>query len=210
LGHRRLAVCDHVCQWVSALVDRHGARDIGQNALFGFLTFVPLANLWLLFSASAEKAAPQRLKMGFLLSGGMGVFLGLLGTGAGRALDTYTNEESTRRIAAADAAGVLDIVMLERSLGLNAAEVVLPMVVDEVTTLIKLEAEGKSLRYTYQLDQSVAELPYGFRNDMAQSVCTDSDLNRLIAAGAQLTFTYIAADQAELATVTVMQNDCTT
>ena len=63
----------------------------------------------------------------------------------------YSQMEVERMIENATSEGVFERVILDRVLKEMAAEVATPMIVDDITTLLRMEADGDTIRYVYEI-----------------------------------------------------------
>jgi hypothetical protein len=121
------------------------SRDAYGHGGMAALAFIPIANFWLVLTSSKRAVSANRVPTIPLLSGGLGVLTGFVLLAAGIGITAYSQVEGMRRVDAAAAAGLFDQAGLEPSLALMAAAVETPLVVDEVTTLTRMEARGTEL-----------------------------------------------------------------
>lgn len=89
-----------------------------------------------------------------------------------------------------------------------AAEVETPLVVDEATTLVRMEAQGTQLRYIYQVDLDVDFLSADMRNGLIQQNCAYAPLTDIIDAGALIKHVYLRRDGNEIGVVEVTRQAC--
>lgn len=192
------------------------SRDAYGHARMAVLAFIPLANFWLLLTPSKNEMSANRAPTIPLLTGGIGVLTGILLLGAGIALSSYITVESNRIAMEAEndpsmqQAGI-DMMLrgqgLEQTLVMIAAEVPTQRV-DETTTLLRVEGDGTTLRYLYEVTTSVEMLPMSMRTGLVQQNCTFEALRPVIEAGATLEHVYLRPDKSEIGTVVVTREIC--
>lgn len=82
------------------------------------------------------------------------------------------------------------------------------MVVDEVTTLLRVEALGRELRYTYEVDPAQDFLSAEMRLGLLRHNCADAGLTEVIDAGAVIRHVYQRRDGTEIGVVEVTRAAC--
>ena len=184
------------------------SRDAYGHGRAAALAFIPLANLWLLFTPSKNEISANRVPTIPLLSGGLGVLSGLVMLTAGVAISAYSGVEAERAIEEATAAGRFNERFLGQTLERMAAELATPMTVDEVTTLVRMEANGHTLRYVYELSSDPDALRISMRTGLVQQNCTYEALRPVIEAGATIEHLYLRTDGTEVGTVAVRREIC--
>lgn len=181
------------------------------------LAFIPLANLVLLFarpranSAAGSGAIP-------LFSGGLGVFSAffcLIGT---IALSAYITTESQRIVEEAAATDpAFQTKSLETGivgLGINetlrqlASEVPVPEALDEVTTLVRVDADGDTLRYVYELSGEVTSIPFSMRVSLVNSNRKLPFFEPVFKADGSIQHLYLGQDGSEVGRVDVTRQAC--
>ena len=184
------------------------SRDAKGHGRMAALAFIPFANFWLLLTPSKNEASATRSPSIPLFTGGLGVLSGFVLLGAGLGLSTYAQVDGMRRVEEASAAGVFNVAMLDRTLAQIAAETPVPTGVDEVTTLVRVEAEGSELRMTYVVDPPVDFLPVRVRLSTTQSNCSFEGLSGVIDAGAMIKHIYMRKSGGEIGVVEVNKQAC--
>ncbi len=184
------------------------SRDAYGHGRMAALAFIPIANFWLLLTLSKNEASANRAPTIPLLTGGLGVLSGFVLLGAGIGLSTYAQVDGMRRVEAAAAAGVFNEAMLDRTLATMAAEVQGPQVVDETTTLLRVEAQGSELRYIYEVDPPADVLPVDMRSGLLQQNCDYHGLTAVIDAGAVVKHIYLRKDGSEIGVIEVTRQAC--
>lgn len=184
------------------------SRDAYGHGRRAALAFIPLANLWLLTAPSKTEFSVNRAPTIPLLTDSLGVLSGLVLLAAGIGLSSYAGAEGVRRVDAASAAGLFNEVMLERTLAVMAAEVQTPLVVDEVTTLLRMEVHGTELRYVYALEPPPAVLRAEMRLGLLRQNCSHDGLSAIIDAGAILQHVYLRNDGSEVGVIEVSRQAC--
>lgn len=97
---------------------------------------------------------------------------------------------------------------LEATLIQLAAEVPRQQVLDETTTLLRVEGVGTTLRYVYEVWTDALELPESMRNGLLMQNCNLAALRLVIDAGATIEHLYTRRDGSEWGTVTITQQLC--
>lgn len=184
------------------------SRDAYGHGRMATLAFIPIANLWLLFTPSKNDIFANMFPEIPLFSRGLGVISGFVFLIAGIALSAYAQEDGARRIQAASAAGAFNAAALDRILTTIAAEVQTPVRIDEVTTLQSLEANGTELRYVYEVDRPEDFLSASFRTEVLQGNCNYDGLAGVIDAGAVVTHLYLRKGGEEIGTIEVSRQLC--
>lgn len=184
------------------------SRDAYGHGRMAALAFIPIANFWLLLTPSKNETSANRAPTIPLLTGSVGVLSGFVFLACGIGLSSYGQVEGVRRVEAAAANGVFNEAMLDRALATMAAEVQTPLVVDETTTLLRMEAQGIELRYVYEVDAPVNELPLDMRVGLQQQNCAYEGLTGVIDAGATIKHIYLRKDGSEIGVVDVTRQAC--
>ena len=148
------------------------SRDAYGHGRMAALAFIPLANFWLLLTLSKNETSANRAPTIPLLAGGLGVLSGFVLLAAGIGLSSYAQVDGMRRVEEAAAAGVFNVAMLDRTLATMAAEVQMPMAVDETTTMISMQSDSSELRIVYTVDPPIDFLPADVRLGTTQKNCS--------------------------------------
>jgi hypothetical protein len=183
------------------------SRDAYGHSGNAALAFIPIANLWLLFTPRPPHRPPVPGRE-HALAGGAGVFLGLVLSIGSQLTDRAVAASSERRVTAAAAAGELDSVFLPQLLRSVVEAETVPQQVDEITRLTALEAGETTLRYIYAVDPGGQDLSGDLRAVVLRNGCTNPTLRRVIAAGATVTMTYRRTDGTELVSVDLSSQTC--
>jgi hypothetical protein len=206
-----------LCGYALAGIATARSRNAFGHGRAAALAFIPLANLVLLFarpranSVAGSGAIP-------LMSGGLGVlsgFLCLIGTVT---LSAYITTESQRLV---DQAAATNPAFQTRSLetgiaglGVNetlrqlASEVPVPETLDEVTTLVRVEADGDTLRYVYELSEEVTSIPFSMRVSLVNSNCRLPFFEPIFKADGNIQHLYLGKDGSEIGRVDVTRQAC--
>lgn len=178
-----------------------------------WMAIVPLANLVLLFKrpldwskGSWRRSALDTLGVVF------GVFLFMLGSAIGKVAE-QENMDLVRRAEADPAMQQASVDMMLRGQGLEAtlrqmAAEVESRPVDEMTTLLRVEGDGTTLRYVYEVATDLAELPASVRTELVEQNCAYDALHALIEAGATVEHVYRASNGSEVGRVSVTRMLC--
>jgi hypothetical protein len=79
---------------------------------------------------------------------------------------------------------------------------------NDVTTLLRVEADGTTLRYVYEVTTDQPTLPPAMRDGVMTQNCTQEALRPIIEAGATIEHVYHRADGPDYGTVTVTRALC--
>lgn len=184
------------------------SRDAKGHGRMAVLAFIPFANFWLLLTPSENEISATRSPSIPLFTGGLGVLSGFVLLGAGLGLSAYAQVDAMRRVEEASAAGVFNVAMLDRTLAQIAAETPVPTGVDEITTIVRMEAVGSELRITYVVDPPLDFLPASARLATTQQNCSMEGISGLIDAGAVIKHVYMRKDGSEIGAFEVNQQAC--
>jgi hypothetical protein len=83
-----------------------------------------------------------------------------------------------------------------------------PIVVDDVTTLARIEAVGNQLRRTYIVDLEGMTISNEFRAGITNNICAYSPFIPLLRAGATIREVYVDRGGREIGAVMVTRNEC--
>lgn len=193
------------------------SRDAYGHGRMAALAFIPLANFWLLLTPSENDVSANRAPTIPLLTGGLGILSGFVMLIAGVALATFIKMEGERMAVAAESDPVMQqmgIDFMIRSNGLEptlkeiALGVATPSPVDETTSLVKVEGDGTTLRYTYEVSVDVDELPDSMRTGLVTQNCNYMAMRPVIEAGGDLQHVYLRQDGSEIGKVDVNRSIC--
>ena len=127
----------------------------------------------------------------------------------GSEIGTIEITQQACALAEEAAAGVVDErATLNQTLVAMAAEVRTPMLVDDVTTLVRMEADGPELSYVYVIEPATASLPSEIRTGLIQQNCNYEGLTGVIDAGAIVRHVYMTGDGWKIGEVEVNQKVC--
>ena len=151
-----------------------------------------------------------------LLTGVFGVLTGFVLLFAGVALSAFIQVETARMANEAENDPDMQragIDMLLRGQGLEAtlrqlAAEVPSQRVDETTTLQRVEGDGTTLRYFYEVSVAPDALPLSMRTGLVEQNCTYQALRPVIEAGATIEHVYLRRDGSEIGTVSVTRQIC--
>lgn len=192
---------------------RARARDAWGNTGMAFLTFIPIANLWLLFKPSQDENQPPHS-----FSGGLGVVVGLVALGLTGWLNSALPGAIERAAVRYQMANpVSEQEQINRAISTQGLEAVMadlvantmtPMTVDEATILQRMDARGARLIYTYTTTMDLDALPDVITSRLKANNCPDMLLQQLIEAGAMIEHTYLRVDGSKIGTVTIDSAAC--
>lgn len=178
-----------------------------------WMAIVPFVNLALVFKRPMDwqKSGPRTLSLN-ILGILFGVLLLLIGLGLGSIAQKQTayatsQAESDPALYEAHIDLLLNEQGLETTLAQMAAETPSQRL-DEMTTLLRVEAEGNTLRYVYEVSTDMKELPVAVQTKLLEDNCGVVALRRLFEAGATVVHIYMLIDGTKIATITTSQRLC--
>lgn len=80
--------------------------------------------------------------------------------------------------------------------------------VDEMTTLVRAESDGTTLRYVYEVSTDISTLPESTRMGLLDHNCSYAAVRPLLTAGATFEHLYLHLDGSEIGTATVTRQLC--
>lgn len=193
------------------------SRDAFGHAWGGLLALVPFANLWLLLKRSRLAVSAHRPPSAALLSGWAGVVAGLLLLAGGQVVDKLSTKfvERQATVDANDPASQRTAIKvgirlegLEAFLKQAAADTGLPVDIDELTRLTRLEAVGPRLVRTFSLDIDSGAISADLERQVKLDDCAAVGLSEMMRQGATIVDVYVDRAGREVGTVTVDRLDC--
>lgn len=192
------------------------SRDAYGHARLAALSFIPIANFWLLLTPSKTELSAKRAPTIPLLTGSVGVLTGFVLLVASMGLSGLIQVETERIVAKAGNEPTMQrasIEMMLRGQGLEkalrkmAAEVPSQRI-DEVTTLKRVLGDGTTLRYIYEISADLDALPRSTRFSLVQHNCEYEALRPVIEEGAIVEHVYQRTDGSEIGVVTITPDVC--
>jgi len=190
------------------------SRDAYGHAWNAALAFIPIANLVLLSKPSKnESMATPTIA---IITGGVGVLTGAVTLTTGIGMSGYLKVEMQRLVEEAQTSPAIQsagIKYLIRSQGLEdtlkqMADEVQAQRVDETTTLKRVEGDGTTLRYIYEISVDAIALTVSMRAGLVRHNCTYEALQPVIKAGATVEHAYFRRDGGEIGTITITREIC--
>lgn len=216
LGWIPLAVGSVACAGTGlmiAVAAQARGRSGWGNRAYGWIAAVPLLSLGLLLIAPMDPAPPNRLRL--VLNPLILVALLALGLASQVLLRTSEGWVLARTEAyLTDPAHNGDLIAFKvHVLGLPAvlAEVAATTPtgrLDEATVLLRIETTDEIMRYVYEVDSRVTEVPYDLGNMLEQSACEDAVAYALMRAGGAIRHDYLGSDGQSLGSFDVTQDRC--
>ncbi len=191
---------------VLALARSRNAFGTGGRA---FLALIPVANLVLFLKPSRTVGSDNRVAPIPIVSGRLGVAVGCAMVAAIVASGTLLDRAIERNPD--PGSGVLFMLQsrgLDATLKTIAGQEGLPVLIDAVTTLVRIEAEGSRLRRTYVVEIVGFDLTADFRKEIPLSVCAFRPFNVLMRAGATFEEVYTREDGSAIGTEIVDRRSC--
>ena len=192
------------------------SRDAYGHGRMAVLAFIPLANLWLLLTPSKNVISANRAPTILLLTGRLGVATGSAFLIAGVILSVLIQAEMSLMVEELEKdpmmqEAYIDALLsrqgLEATLQLMASEI-LSQRINETTVLLRAEAEGKILRYVYEVSADVTTLPESMQSGLLRHNCAFEVLRPVIEAGGVIEHIYQRQGDSEIGRVTVTRDLC--
>jgi hypothetical protein len=203
-----------VLGWLFGKLAAARSRSAFGSQRFAFLGLIPLANLVLVFYPPKEWDAPQgRLASAFL--GLPGVVVGLILLLCVSVADRVAAGALERFVADVESdpsatRARLEAVGVEEALRIAAeqSQSLLPAVVDEVTTLIEIEASGSTLRRTYVMTVESLVWTEEMSVQIGRFLCDEEGLRAFLDHGATIEERYLSRSRRPLKTESVTAASC--
>lgn len=206
-----------ICGFVYMRISVARSKDAYDNRRMALLAFIPLVNFVLFFRQSTSANSQTHLDDSRLLSGGVGVFIGLLILSAGLIANaTFPSNyfdkprshlslsEETKSLDQQDVESQLSAYLQRASAVINET---LPRRIDEVTLLNRVEASGVTLTRVYSVERSEFNPNSQFVGLIQGYICDDKLLFEILSAGATIIERYTPKNGSHT-DVSVEINDC--
>ncbi len=193
------------------------ARDGFGHGRYAALAFIPLANLALLFKGSKNQISHHRIRTIPLISGKLGVLVGFVILAAVIAVSTLIKTEIDRAAMRASLdpdfqamrmESMIRSQGLEATLGQAAAEVDVPQIMDEVTTLFLVDSDVTTLRYHYVVSNGRWVVTDIFRSLLTLRNCTYLLVQPVLQADGAIEHIYYTMEGNEIGAVLVTLDQC--
>jgi len=193
----------------SAARSNHIAGNTGK----AWLAFVPLAILWLMFKGgSAGTGAARRPALARYVLDPVLVCLALLTLSVAQGVINGAASEPAYSLSDSPALQRIRTraQSLEESFATEArlTRPALPLRINEITILRDVEADGATLRLTYDVERDIGELGESFRLLLAQDQCSSRMYGIDLARGGRIVTTYIGPTGRQIATYRITHADC--
>lgn len=196
------------------------SQDVRGNTARAWLGFIPLANLWLLFSPGDDTVrgvTKPRSGLARFMGDPLLILMGLVVFVLAQSINTVTEE-------AMSSEDLYDSPALQRIMG-NAitakgetveeafareelqAQSTLPVQLDDITILTKVQAEGTTL-LMYHLVKDRITLKPAFHQMLADNQCQPEIFRQELTRGGRIQMTYIDPDGAVIGDYTITGSDC--
>lgn len=205
-------VMSMVAGYFFGLIAMARSRDAYGSNGYAILAFIPIANLWLLFTGSKAVDTAVEQKAGF--SGGVasvlvGLFLLALSGAASEMIEqSALDYAADPQNEASSIEAMVHTMGLGGTLQLVAREVRPPLYVDEITTLARIEAYDRELSRTYLISDENISLSENFRARITASICGYQAFLPLLEAGAIIRDQYLTTSGRDLGMVSTSMSDC--
>lgn len=193
------------------------SRDAYGHGRMAALAFIPLANFWLLLKPSKNAVSANKIPTIPLLTGGLGILSGFAMLVAAVFVTVFVEQEATRLVEQAQTSPAAQQASIEFMLRSNGLEETLRLmavdsqpsiVLDEVTTLARIEAVGSQLRRTYIVDLEGMTISNEFRAGSTNGICAHGPFIPLLQAGATIREVYVEQGGREIGAVIVTRTEC--
>jgi hypothetical protein len=195
------------------------SRDAYGSNGYAALSFIPIANLWLLLKESRNEHSSNRAETVSALSGGGGVVIGfviIVAAGIASSLIQERLGEISKQ-ARTQPPETLRVIVehmvasqgVEATLHAMAAEAPTPMQIDSVTTLVTIAVNGTELTRTYSVNGPMSEITEEFRARINNAVCSYDPFIPLLSAGAAINEVYVSTITGKtIGAATVTAHNC--
>ena len=193
------------------------SRDAYGHGGMAFLTFIPIANFWLLLTRSKNEISSNRGPTIPLLSGWRGVLVGFVLLVAASGVNVFIKEqvrmmEHEVQTESGSPQAMIDSMIrsngLEEALRRIAAQAKTPITVDEVTTLARIEAAWTQLRRTYIVDLEGMTMTEELRSRSLDGICAWPAFEPILRAGGSIREVYVERGGREVGVVMVTRAEC--
>lgn len=193
------------------------SRDAFGHSGYAFLALIPIANFVLLLKDSRKFFSPNRIPTINLLSGKEGVVSGLviafvsialLGFFGRQSENILANMQNNPKAQSATIEYMVRTQGLEETIKAIVRASQTPVVVDEVTTLKKVESEGSRMRRTYAVDLEDVSLSRSFWYGIEKQICSYVPFSLLLREGAAIEDVYVELDGSLIGAHLVTQESC--
>ncbi len=186
------------------------AYGSGRNA---WMAIIPLANLVLYFKrpidwSEGNSGSTLKSVLGIIL----GLFIVIVGAGIGRiAEDMIATMASDTGYDDATYSATIDMLIQSQGLGATLTQMAadfIPQRVDEVTMLTRVEADGETLRYLYDVSSEVGKFDETDIETLRSRICEFTEIRPIILAGATVEHVYRLPDGSVAGTVVATRELC--
>ena len=198
-----------VSAYALIIVTKARSNDAYGHARYAALGFIPIANLWLLFTPSKDDF---NVKLPALLTGGAAVILGLVISVGGRgfgiaiqqSIENYvansTNYETSVKIGDRWMSYYISMGELEEAMLFLKESEGVGSKIDEITILQDIVIDGDTMEYQFRItDNSITGFTQEQRNTWENYVCDSYEV--LINGGAMIIWHYYSNTQPILARI---------
>ncbi|WGW02262.1 hypothetical protein [Tropicibacter oceani] len=178
-----------------------------------WLGFVPLANLWLMFRAGDHGSNDNPPKgwmaaldpLVVLLALGAMIGAKILEARADEVIDRHSGNAGPALIAL-----VTDAQTVQQSFEteVESLQSILPIQINEDTTLVSARTSGKTLFYVYDVTGIGVELVDGLRHWLALDYCQPDMFGPALKKGGEIVFNYHQSDGILIEAITLTGADC--
>jgi len=201
------------------------SRDAFGHAGGAILAFIPILNLWLMLKPSMKEMSVNRAPAIPIVSGGLGVLTGFVLVAATMGVIFYIEEQAriieqqrkaeTTPVEPTPDRATVEFVKrsirsngLEETLRLMAADAQLPVSLDDVTTLTRIEAVGQQLQRTYVVELEGTKLTKEFRSQIRKNICAWPLFFPILEAGGSIKEVYVEKTGRTVGSATVTGQEC--
>lgn len=191
------------------------SNDIKGNSSSAWLGFVPFVNLWLIFKRGGDIAvspATQRsvtmryIADPLLVVGALVIFA--FAQGSGKLLEEIPAYQPSDSAALTSLIG--NAQTLEESFAAEAAASRrdLPLRVDDITVFSDIEAQGKTLLITFDVEEEIERLNPGLKHSLTEWQCAPEMFAKDIARGGRIVLIYRGPNDRVIGEFEITQADC--
>jgi hypothetical protein len=191
------------------------SNDIRGNRRLAWLGLVPVLNLYLVFKAGETATNPDRVRrsaFGRLVADPVLVMVAVFGFALVKDLDKAL--ESGNALSPEEEIAMTALYVRTRTVeelfATMAQELgaLLPSRLNEITSLRAIEADQKTLRFTYVLDEGASEELFGQKQMVLERACSAEEFAHALALGGHLSYHYESAQGDVVEEFELTQRDC--
>lgn len=206
-----MALCFLVFGAVTYYTSAARSNDMIGTTSKAWMGFIPIVNLWLIFSRGEERAdedkpsAARRFVVNpLLVTGALVVFA--LGQGFGKVLEETPAPTGNSDLAALMASAQTLEESFANEARLSSSE--LPKRLDSITVMRSITAEGRELHVNMDVEQEISGFQPGFKASIAAEQCSPAMFGHDLRRGGAIVYNYYGPTGGMIDRFYITQADC--